>query len=161
MIDTRRVAGWRSLRFNSLAEMTAEAERIAAAERAGTLTRLGNWTTGQMFGHVAYWMGRSFEGYPRGFGPPGWITPLLKLSKKRFLTKGMPRGFRIRGVPGGTLATDPMDLEAGLAMLRRAAERLEQQEPRHANAVFGPMGKDEWIRLNLRHAELHFGYFLA
>jgi hypothetical protein len=60
----------RTLRFDTIDDALAEIERIVAAEPGGTLNRLGNWTPGQIKGHVAAWINYSFEGYPIR-PPPG------------------------------------------------------------------------------------------
>jgi hypothetical protein len=71
----------------------------------------------------------------------------------------MPSGVRIPGVKGGTFGIDEVPCEEGASRLRRAIDRLERdQSPPHPSPVFGPMSHDEWIRLNLRHAELHLGF---
>ena len=53
-----------TLRFESLDEVLAEAERLSVAERNGTLVRAGNWTLGQTLGHLATWCRFAFDGYP-------------------------------------------------------------------------------------------------
>lgn len=161
VIDTKTVTNHRKLRFATLEEAIAEAERLAEAERAGTLKRLGNWTLGQAIGHVAYWGERAHKGYPPKFGPPKFLAWLLKFKKAKYLNDAMPQGIRIPGVAGGTLHTEPMETGAALDSLKAAFARLKSEPPRHANAAFGPMSQHEWIQLNLRHAELHFGYFVA
>lgn len=54
-VDTKKVAGRRMLRFESLDQVIADVDRLVEAERAGRLTRLGNWTLGQTLGHLAAW----------------------------------------------------------------------------------------------------------
>jgi hypothetical protein len=70
----------------------------------------------------------------------------------------MPRGVRIPGIAGGTCATEAVPLEDGVSRLRRSFERLKAQAPTHPSVIFGPMTHDEWIKINLRHAELHLSY---
>ena len=41
---------------------------------------------------------------------------------------------------------------------RRAFERLQASCPPHENILFGKLTHDEWIQMNLRHAELHLGF---
>ena len=43
-VDTRRVAGRRELRFESIGQALAETDRLAEAKRAGRLQYLGNTT---------------------------------------------------------------------------------------------------------------------
>ena len=54
-VDTGKVPGRRPLRFESIDQVLAEVDRLVEAERAGQLKRLGNWTLGQVLGHLAVW----------------------------------------------------------------------------------------------------------
>ena len=49
-VNTGKVADRRVLRFESIDQVLAEVDRLAAAERAGRLRRLGDWTLGQALG---------------------------------------------------------------------------------------------------------------
>ena len=84
--------------------MEHDVDRIAAAERAGTLRRTGNWTAGQVLGHLATWMNFAYEGYPDDLNPPWVIKAILRLQRKRFFESPMPQGARIPRVEGGTKA---------------------------------------------------------
>lgn len=159
VVNTKSVKEFRAVRLNSAKEVIAEAERIVASERAGTLRITGNWTVGQTFGHIATWIEFALDGYPPDVKPPALVKFVLRtFMKKKFLRGPMPRGVRIPGMPQGTLGTEPMTTEDGLARLRRAWERLSTTAPTVANPIFGVVPHDEWIAMNLRHTELHFGY---
>jgi hypothetical protein len=67
---------------------------------------------------------------------------------------------RIPRVPGGTLATEPMSLEEGLARFRRVIERVKSEPPTAPSPALGPLTHEEAIALSLRHAELHLGFFV-
>jgi hypothetical protein len=157
-VDTK-TCEFRTLRFGSLDEMLAEADRLAAAEQAGTLTQCGNWSLGTTLGHLAGWMEFALDGYPPEARPPWFIKLLLKGKKNKIVAGPMPRGFRIPGMKNGTLCTAEMPTAEAAARLRRAAERLKSTAPTRPNPVFGPMTHEEWIAVNLRHADLHLGYF--
>lgn len=157
-VDTRKISDRRRLRFETFEEMWAEVERIAAAERAGRLRRVGNWTAGQIFGHLATWARYPHEGYPRELLPPWFIRLLVRFAKRRFIYGEMPAGVRIPRVKGGTMGTEPMSLDEGLRRLREAWTRLRNEAPVKPNPLFGPMTHEEWIAANLRHAELHLGF---
>ncbi len=160
-IDTGKVSGRRALRFETVREALADAERVVAAEKAGTLKRLGNWSTGQVLGHLAYWTDRPYDGYPEGFGAPWFVRVILRLRKNKMLNGSLPAGVQIPKVPGGTLGTEEMSTEEGLARYRRAISRLEAGPPARDNIVFGPLTHEEWKKLNLRHAELHLSFLVA
>ncbi len=157
-VDTGKVADRRVLRFESIDQVLAEVDRLAEAERAGRLRRLGNWTMGQTLGHLASWMEYGYTGTP--LKVPFFIKWVLRLRKRKFLHGPMQAGVKIPGVEGGTLATDPVPLDEGLGRFRRAAERLKAEAPTAPSAVFGPLTHEEAIALNLRHAELHLGFLV-
>lgn len=159
-VDTKSVKDFRKLSFGAPAVMWTEIERLAAAERAGTLRRTGNWTLGQILGHLATWIDFAYDGYPPELNPPWFIKLILKLQKKRFMRGPLPTGVRIPKVEGGTYGTEPLSLEEGLFRLRKSWERLDEAPPSHPNIIFGPMSHEEWKTVHLRHAELHLGFLL-
>jgi hypothetical protein len=148
----------RKLRFNSVADMWAEVERIQAAERGGRLRRTGNWTTGQAFNHLATWVEYSNHGFPSTLRPPWIVKVIVGMMKNRFLNGSLPRGRKIPGVPGGTTGIEVIAIEEGAIKLRQAWDRLIATPPPHPSPLFGVMTHEEWIKGHLRHAELHLGY---
>jgi hypothetical protein len=157
-VDTGKVVGRRMLRFESIDQVMAEVDRLVAAERAGRLSRLGNWTLGQTFGHLAAWTEYSYTGAP--LKVPFLIKWILRFRKRKFLYEPMRAGVKIPGVPGGTLATEPMPMDEALERLRRGIERLKSEAPTTPNIIFGPLTHNEWIALICRHAELHLGFLI-
>jgi hypothetical protein len=157
-IDTGKVKDRRALHFNTLEEMWADVQRIAAAERAGKLRRTGNWSAGQTLGHLAAWADFAFDGYPPDMKVPWFIKLFLKLRKKQFLRGPLPAGVKIPRVEGGTKGIEPLSLDEGLARLRRAMDRLEASPPGTANVIFGPLTHEQWQALHLRHGELHLSF---
>lgn len=153
-----KVVEFRLLKLSTLDDLLREADRLAAAEQAGTLRTTGNWTLGQTLGHLAAWIDFPFDGYPPEIKPPWFVKALLRMRKKQFLHAAMPRGVRIPKIEGGTLGTAPMPTDEGLRRIRAAVERLKAGAPPHPNPIFGRLSHQEWIAGNLRHAELHFGY---
>lgn len=148
----------RPLWFERLDDILTEANRLAAAEQGGTLVQNGNWTLGQILGHLAGWMNFAFDGYPREIHAPLPVRLILKLFQKRILTGGMMAGVKIRGTKDGTVANEIIPTDEGLRRLGPAIERLKAQSPVILNPAFGHLTHDEWIALNLRHAELHLGF---
>jgi hypothetical protein len=157
-VDTGKVAGRRTLRFESLDQVLAEVERLAEAERAGRLKHLGNWTLGQTLGHLATWAEYSYTGAP--LKAPFFVKWFLRLRKRKFLYGPMRAGVKIPGVAGGTLATESVPLDEALERMRRVLGRLKFEAPTAPNVIFGPLTHDEWVALQLRHAELHLGFLV-
>lgn len=155
-VDTATIER-RPLRFETIDDLLAEVGRIVAADRAGTLRRTGNWTAGQVFGHLAAWIDYAYEGYPMRV--PWFIRFLIRRKLRKYLRDGMPAGVRIPNVAAGTFATDLLPTDEGAERLRRALARLGSREPAvHESPAFGPLSHEDRIALNLRHAELHLGF---
>ncbi len=159
-IDTSQVTTRRKLRFETLEEAVAEAQELADAEQAGRLEALGNWTLGQACSHVAYWAERPFDGYPADLPPiPWYVKAVMRLAKPWILAKGMPAGTRMPGVEGGTLGQDDAPTDQAVARLCVAFAKLDANDPAMPNPLLGKLNHDGWKRFNIRHAELHLGFF--
>ena len=151
----------RPLRFDTIDDALADAERLVAAEREGRLTQSGSWTLGQALGHLATWANFAHDGYPAPVRAPLPVRLVLRLMRNRMLTKGMPSGVKIRGIPGGTVGVDVLPAEEGLNRFRAAMERLRRTAPTAENPIFGRLTHEQWIQLNLRHVELHLSFLSA
>jgi hypothetical protein len=148
----------RRLHFSTISEALAEVDRLVEAERDGHLTRAGNWTLGQTLGHLATWAEYAFEPCP--LKPPFFVRWFMRLQKNRMLYKPMSPNIRIPRVSGGTLGTDPLPLDQSLPRFRRAFERLASESPTQPSSILGKLTQAECVALNLRHGELHLGYFV-
>ena len=111
-VDTKRATGRRVLRFETLDAVLADAEALAAAQRAGRMRSAGNWALGQVFGHLAAWVGYAYDGLP--VEPPRIVRWLMRPMKKRFLYRAMPAGVKIPSAAGGTFGTDVLSTDEGL-----------------------------------------------
>lgn len=158
VIDTAAVADRRAVRFASIEDVLRDAELIAAAARDGRLKRLGNWSAGQTFGHVAAWIGFSFDGYP-GAASPEQVEKALPWREK-VLQTGLRPGFRFAAADTGTWGDDDLMLDDGLNRLKTAFARLRRNAPTQVHPLFGEYSHSEWIHLHLRHAELHHGFLV-
>lgn len=158
-INTKAVKDRPDLRFASVEEILAYASRLAAAERAGTLTRLGNWTLGECFSHLAAFATYALDGYPPGLTPPLALKLVLRLFKRKMMNGRLPAGFRIPGTPEGTVGVVDLPTEDALRRLEAALLRLKARAPSEPNPVFGPLSHAEWLTLQYRHAELHLSFY--
>ena len=147
----------RQLRFETIDDALAEAERLVAAEKEGRLARAGTWSLGKTLGHLATWTEFAHDGYPASVHAPLPVRVILRMMRGRILNKGMMPGVKVGRVPGGTLGLDEVMSEQGLARWRTALQRLKASAPTIDNPAFGRLTHDEWVKLNLRHAELHLG----
>ncbi len=157
-VDTKHAEGRRPLRFETLDEIWADVQKLAEAERTGTLKRMGNWSLGQTLGHLAKWVNGSFEGFP--IRAPWFIRLLLRPRKKAFIYGKMPAGVHLPKVEGGTLWTDTISLDEGLSRYRSALDRLSREVPTQPSPAFGMLTQEEAIAANCRHAELHLSFMM-
>jgi len=158
MAGTSSVNKRRRLRFASIDDALVEANRLVAAEREDRLDCVGNWKLGQALGHLATWANFSFDGYPAEVRAPLPVRLILRMLRGTILNKGMMTGVRVGKLPGGTVGLDQMEAEEGLRRFCAAFERLRTLPPTIPNPVFGHLTHEQWIQLNLRHAELHLGF---
>jgi hypothetical protein len=157
-INTSKVPDRRILHFDSIDQVLVEVDQLVEVERAGKLKHVGNWTLGQVLGHLACWTEYGYTGSP--LKVPFYIRWMLRMRKNSFLYKPMQPGVKIPGVQGGTLGTEPMSLDESLPRFRKVMERLKNETPTAPNVIFGRMTHDESIAINLRHAELHLGFLV-
>src|SRR4051812_6948506 len=157
-VNTATVTERRILRFESIDDCLDEASRLAPSYRRGACKQLGNWTLGQTLGHVATWAEFSYSPCP--IKAPWIVRFIMGFQKNKFLHTPMKPGTRIPRVDGGTVGTEPMEMEDGLRRFMHAFERLKREKPTCPSPVFGLLTKLEAQAINLRHAELHFGFFL-
>jgi hypothetical protein len=154
-----KTAPRREVQYPTIDDLLRDIDRVIASDRAGALTRTGNWTAGQVFNHLATWIDYGYDGFPPQAHPPFFIRWILRMKKKKFLRDGAPRGVKIPGIEAGTLGTEEMSTEEGAARLRAALMRLKNREPvKFHSPAFGPMSDDERIQFQLRHAECHMGF---
>lgn len=159
MIDTRQVPR-RTLRLSSIDDLLAELDQIEQAAQAGTLRAIGNWTPGQILGHLAAWIEYGWTGYPMK-APPWPISWLLRRTLRRTLRDGLKSGVKIPGIAGGTTGTEALETDIALERFRAALQRLQAGElVKYESPAFGPMSQEDRITLQLRHAELHLSYLL-
>jgi hypothetical protein len=155
-IKTAQVQGRRELQFDRIDDALADVEQIATAQRQGNLRSIGNWTPGQTLGHLATWAGYAYDGTPMTI--PFFIRWLLKPLKNRFLNQPMRAGSKIPRVRDGTLATEVIPFDQALERFQKNFTRLKLEKPTKPNVMFGEMTQEEWIKLHLRHAELHLSF---
>ena len=154
-VNTAKVTGRRELHFTKLAEIQAEAERLVAAPHR----QLGNWPLGYALAHLAGSMKMSLDG--ADFTAPFYIRWFAPLIKKRLLRGPMKPGFQLPQQATKQLMPDgPVSTPEGMNQLRTTIERMDREPQRHPSPVFGPMTREEWDQLHLRHAELHLGFYV-
>lgn len=89
-VDTRKVKGRRTVRYDSFEDVVADAEQLAAID----VESLGNWSLGQTLAHLGAAMEGSISGKP--FMVPMWLRVLGRIYLRRRLVYGpFPPGFQL------------------------------------------------------------------
>jgi uncharacterized protein DUF1569 len=152
-VDSKTVAGRRTIRFSSFDEMMSDAERLVADP--GT-TMLGNWTLGQILMHLSRAINGSIDGIP--FKAPLPVRLIGPFLKRRIMTRGMSAGFRLPKAAEATAFPMPASPQEALEALRQATGRTRSENMTSRHPVFGPMTHQDWQQLHLRHGELHLSF---
>jgi hypothetical protein len=153
-VNTRRVRGRRAVHYESYHDLLADAERLAA----GDVEMLGNWSLGQVIGHLANTMNASIDGFSATVPWPLRIIGRL-LMRKTLLRGPIRPGFKLpataeaKAVP----SVETSD-EEGLAALRHAVKRQESETHRVPHYILGNISLEEWTQAHLRHAEMHMSF---
>lgn len=158
-IKTSKVIGRRSLRFESLVEISDEVERLASAKE---IKALGNWTPGQVFKHLAIVMHGAIDGLKIPLPlHMRLILPILVLTmKSRFLNKPMPAGFSLNSDAAKILVPPETSLEDGLEAIRSGLKRLMNEKKREVHPIIGKLTNEEWDKLQCRHCEMHLSFLI-
>lgn len=153
-INTKTVAGRRQLKFTSLDDVLADAERCLTQG----YRPIGNWSAGQIFAHIAKVMNGSIDGLP--FTVPWPIRMLLKLMRNKFITGPMTPGFQLPSSATVLIADPLVSPEQGLNDLRQAVHRLKSTTHRAASPAFGVMTREDSDRLQINHAAMHLSFLV-
>src|ERR1700722_2219244 len=147
-INVKTVQGRRTLAFQSLDDVVADAEKLVASPDT---KMLGNWPLAQLLMHLAVAMNNSIDGIQ--FTAPWYMRLMGPFLKGGFLKKGLPVGFQLpRDREAGAFPT-PSSLPEALEKLQRRVGRLKKEKATARHPVFGALTHEEWVRLHLRHAE--------
>ncbi len=151
-VNTAKIDGRRSVKYASLEEVLADAERLSS----GPVKTLGNWTAGQVFQHLATAYNGSIDGLPGTF--PWHIRLMAGIFKKRLIAGAMPPGMKLPTELATAVLPEPTSTEKGLAELRSAIARLQRESHRAKHPVFGNLTMEEWNQCHLNHAALHMSF---
>lgn len=133
-VATKKVEGRRVVRYESLGDLLADAEKLAAVN----VRTLGNWSFGQILKHLAMSLDSSIDGAGMMLpAPMRWLMSLLM--KNKFLTKPIPPGYPspAKFIPATT------SVEDGLAALRAAIDRQNHEATRAPHPAFGKISNQE------------------
>jgi hypothetical protein len=151
-VNTTKVTDRRTVHYDSLQDLQRDAEQLAA----GPVRMLGNKSYGQILRHLSIVMNGSIDGFPNR--APWFIRLIVRLMKKRILSKTMSAGFKLPADAEAALWPPGPEVAEGLEELHKAIRRLQTETKREPSPFLGPLTREEWDQLHLRHAELHMSF---
>ena len=155
-----KTAARRHLFFKCMGCLRGELDRIEAAHRAGTLTTTGNWTPGQNLDHCAVPLEEGLDGSTKKV--PFVVRMFAKLIKPMLLKAkpdAMRPGFNVGKSNPELMPSPGVTFEQGMARIRKTLARIEAGERMTKPSPWlGAMTHEEWVRLNLNHTAMHFGF---
>ena len=152
-IKTKAVQGRRALRFESLDDVVADAEKLAASP---TTKMLGNWPLERLLTHLTTAINGSIDGIS---ARAPWVVRLAApLFKGSILNKGMTPGFNLPKKVEPSFYPAAASPQEALEKLRAAVARTHHERMTARHPFFGQLTHDEWTKLHLRHSELHLSF---
>ncbi len=144
----------RKIRFDSIEEAVADAERLAAGEVETT----GHYSFGQILDHLA----RAMDTITGELVPPRVALPLrlaARLIRGPLIATSFRPGFKLPPKAQSVLwSSEPIDVATGLKNWKASIERYQRTEPLLPHPVFGNMSRHKHNQVQCRHSELHLSF---
>lgn len=141
----------RKIRFESLDEILADIESLAAVETE----TVGGWTFAQIAKHLALSMDAARD--DSVMRAPFYVRIVGWWFKKRALKNGFPPGFQMPD--STTIGPAPdTDFNEALTHFRQALADVKTKSIKRPHPVFGMLTPEEWKTFHQRHAELHLSF---
>jgi len=151
-VESAKATDRRSVQYQDLQDLLQDVEQLARGEPR----TLGNKTFPQILKHLSIVMNGSMDGM--AMRVPWYFKMIGKLLKNRILSSPMRPGFRLPAEAEKTLWPEVSSLPEALDAFRKSIKRLETEPKREPSPFLGPLTREEWDKLHLRHAELHMSY---
>ena len=150
----------RQLQFNNLDEVARDAEGLLATG----YDKAGKWDLAQCCNHLAEWLRFPVEGFPKAPAP---IRAMLWMMRKTIGRKKLLAYIGTQSFPAGkptipqTVFLPCGDVANAVADLRTSVERLKAHEGAIVpSPLFGPMTKDEAVRMQVVHCAHHLSFLV-
>jgi hypothetical protein len=154
-VKTGKVAGRRTLHFDSIEDIVRDAEQIVGQPHR----TLGNWSAAQIIEHIAKTMTGAVDGVQGR--PPFYIRWFAPLMKNGVLNKPMSPGFTLpKQLHADFMPANDAEEQKALENLRSAFERYKAAASLKPNVIFGRFTREEWDKLQKRHSEMHLSFIV-
>lgn len=144
----------RDLTFNTIQEVVAEAERLAAGEVRTT----GNHSFAEILNHLA--LSHDVASGRLTPPPPPFFMKLMRPIIRLFVFGNKPLKPGIKLPPAGESFFWPKadDVESALTYLKESADHYRTTGPVEKHPFFGNVTREQADSLNCRHGALHLSF---
>jgi len=143
--------------FNSIADLNEAIAWLANSRHRTT----GQWTTSQIFYHLAAAFEASIEGVPPGY--PAIVRWMVRPFRGFVIGVRFPPWLPIPAAVAHKLRP-PADanLADQFVRLQQAIRQFEAFEGEHPpHPVLGSLSRSEWVGFHLRHCQHHLGFIVS
>lgn len=155
-INTSQVAGRRQLKFSNAQDLIDEIDHILAAPSIQTL---GNWSAAQVFEHLR--LTASIGVGEFSVPTPLWMRLAGPLFKPFLLNRPMRSGVKLpKNIDTLICHPNNEDTQQAGRAFQQIVRRLAQGEGIATHPFLGKMTTEDWIKLQMRHAELHLSFLI-
>ncbi len=158
-VNTKQVTKRRQLHFETIADILRDVEQLAAvsSETGESICAEGNWTPAQIVEHVTFFVDGAIDGF--SFQAPLVFRIMGKFLRNGILNKPMKPGIKLPANMRVVLPDPEATWDDAVAALRNAVGRVESGERMtQPSPLLGAMSREDWVKMNCRHAEMHFGF---
>ena len=141
-VDTAKVEGRRTLKFNTIDDILADVERL----NLGKVRTIGNWSSGQILRHLSLPMIWCLDGAP--VIAPWYIRVFGWFIKNRFPVNPMSAGFKLPKVMAEHLIPGETTWEEGLAAIRTGIQRMKTESQRKPSPFLGELTREQWDQVH-------------
>lgn len=148
----------RTLKFERLSDAVEEVRQL----QTGGWIASGQWDLAQICLHLSEWLKYPVDGFPKAPGPVRALLWMMRTTMgRRMLEKTLASGSMPVGGPTmkeTVFKTGGKEQEA-VERFREAVKRFEAHVGEyHPSPLFGPLTRDEALRLQLVHCAHHLSF---
>ena len=145
----------REIRYESLQDFLDDAESLVNAENVITV---GNWNLAQILKHLAINMRLAVDGR-LNFKVPWLVKFFMKFKKNQMINGKLKPGIKLPDNVSRLLVPKPTtDLQDAWEMTQKQVQKFSDHTGFAEHPVFGKITDEEWLKLTLRHCELHMSF---
>jgi len=155
-VNAKTVQGRRDVSFQSMDDIVADAEKLAASSTTRTI---GNWPIDKLIMHLSQTVDNSIDGFQSK--APLIIRLIMPFFKNKVINaKKLNPGINLPKAIIPVAFPEAASLQDALDDLRRAVARTKTERMTARHPAFGQMTHEDWNTLHRRHSEMHLSFAL-